>query len=122
MLADARACLLLAAELTATGARRKRNGVGWQQELRVAAGVAGHAEPQASVWTCVPGEATAAPGPGRVHQPGITGLMHRGTPGNAEAGISRVYVFAVREIRRAIQYCPVRLSDNQCGSVLSSTV
>jgi len=40
--------------------------------------------------------------PGRQHHPGITGLVLTGIPGNADADISRVYVFAVREIWSAI--------------------
>ena len=66
-LANGRAFLLLAAVLTVTQTRRKRN---WspcsRQELHLDAGVAGHAEPQAS----------QRPGP----VPGEVGGAHRARP------------------------------------------
>jgi hypothetical protein len=111
MLANARAFLFLAADLTVTRACRQRG-------LHVAAGVAGHAELQPSGRAYVAWRGSQwAPVPGRRHPPGITGLVFTGAPGNAGVNISRVYVFAVREICRAIQYCPVWLSYVQCGLV-----
>ena len=81
MLADARAFLLLAAGLTATGARGKRNGVlaGNKNSVSLPGlpGLPATLHPRPAGCTCVPGEATVAPGPGREHQPGITGLMLR---------------------------------------------
>jgi hypothetical protein len=123
MPANGRAFLLLTAGLTVTRARRKRNGVlAGNKDSTSRPGFPAMPNPKASGRAHVPGEATAATGAGPAAPAGITGLVLTGAPGNADGGISRVYVFAVREIRRAIQYCPVRLSYNQCGPVRSSTV
>lgn len=123
MPANARAFLLLAAGLTATGARRKRNGVlAEQQELHIATGLPATLNPSPAAGRMCPVRPPWHQGRAVSTSPVSPDWCSRGTPGNADAGISRVYVFALREIRRAIQYCPVRLSYNQCGPVLSSTV
>ena len=60
-LANGRAFLLLTAGLTIAQARRKRTGIlAGNTSSHAAAGVAGHAEPQASSRIHVPGKAGAA--------------------------------------------------------------
>ena len=88
-LADSRAFLLLAAVLTVTQTRRKRN---WsscsQQELHLDAGIAGHAEPQASKRPD-PGPVGRAghTGPGSQDQADVTGLVLAGPCGDRSAGV-----------------------------------
>src|SRR5260370_4028570 len=104
MLANGRAFLLLGAGLTVTRACRKRNGVpAGNKDSMSLLGLPAMLNPSPAAWRMCPMRPQRQPVPGRRHQPGITRLVLTGNTRKRGRDISRVYVFAVREIRRAIQ-------------------
>jgi hypothetical protein len=113
MLANARAFLLLAADLTVTRARLKRNGVlAGNKDSTSLPGLPATLNPQPSGRTHVPGEPAVATGPGRRHQPGITGPVFTETR-------TRTYP---RFTCSLSEKPAVPFSDNQCGWLMPSAV
>jgi hypothetical protein len=90
VLANGRVFLLLAAVLTVTRTRRKRNRTPCsRQELHLDTEVAGHAEPQASQRSDPFPVRRAGPHQARQDRPGATRLVPAGPSGDRPAGVWR---------------------------------
>jgi hypothetical protein len=105
MPADARAFLLLAARSDSHPSIPEAEwSPGSQQELHVAAGVAAPLNPRpATARVCLPGPSWHT-GIGLAGQPVIGWLVFSVNARTRTGDVSGVYVFAVRETCRAIQY------------------
>ena len=123
MLANGRAFLLLAARLTVTQARRKRNGVlGGNKDSTSLLGLLAALNPSPAGGRMCPVRRQRQPVPGRRRQPGITGLAlmgnirkrgHRHIPGLRVRCQGNLPCYSV--VASVAELCPVRSSVAQYG-------